>query len=87
MDTRYEIEILKFEKLSGNKYYLVFQIEQTEFKYNVNIIDNNGIFGIEIPDELGLSLREKFPMSPKEIVGSVRTVYEKLSAEKELQVA
>ena len=86
MDSRYKIEILSFEKLRANKYRLVFQIENTKLDYNVKIIDDNGVFGLEIPDELGLLLRE-FPMSHKELVKSVKTIYQKLLSNRELQAA
>ncbi len=86
MDSRYKIEILSFKRIRGNKYHLVFQIENTELDYNVNIIDGDGIFGIEMPDELGLLLRE-FPMSHKEVVNSVKTVYKELFSDRQLQAA
>jgi len=86
MDSRYKIKILNFKRIRGNKYRLVFQIENTELDYNVNIIDGDGIFGIEMPDELGLLLRE-FPMSHKEVVNSVKTVYKELFSDRQLQAA
>lgn len=87
MDSRYKIEILHFKRIRGDKYRLAFQIENTTFDYNVNIIDGEGIFGVEMPDELGLLLRE-FPMSHKEIVNSVKTAYkEELFSDRQLQAA
>lgn len=86
MDSRYKIEISCLKKIRGNKYRLIFQIENAELDYNVKIIDGNGIFGIEMPDELGLLLRE-FPMSHKEVVKSVETVYQELLPNRELQAA
>ena len=86
MDSRYKIKILNFKRIRGNKYRLVFQIENTELDYNVNIIDGDGIFGIEMPDELGLLLHE-FPMSHKEVVNSVKTVYKELFSDRQLQAA
>jgi len=86
MDSRYKIEILSFKRIRGNKYRLVFQIENTELDYNVSIIDDNGVFGVEMPDELGLLLHE-FPMSHKEVVNSVKTVYKELFFDRQLQAA
>ncbi len=86
MDSRYEIEILSLKRIRGNKYRLVFQIKNTQLNYNVNIIDGNGIFGVEMPDELGLLLRE-FPMSHKEIVESVQIAYRELFSNRRLQAA
>ncbi|MEO6590240.1 MAG: hypothetical protein ABIP06_13155 [Pyrinomonadaceae bacterium] len=86
MDSRYKIKILNFKRIRGNKYRLVFEIENTELDYNVNIIDGDGIFGVEMPDELGLLLRE-FPMSHKEVVNSVKTVYKELFSDRQLQAA
>ena len=86
MDSRYKIEILNFKRIRGDKYRLVLQIENTELDYNVNIIDGKGIFGVEMPDELSLLLRE-FPMSHKEIVKSVQTAYRELLSEHQLQAA
>jgi len=86
MDSRYKIEILSFKRIRGNKYRLVFQIENTELDYNVSIIDGDGIFGVEMPDELGLLLHE-FPMSHKEVVNSVKTVYKELFSDRQLQAA
>ncbi len=77
MDSRYKIEILNFKRIRGNKYRLVLQIENTELDYNVNIIDNNGVFGVDMPSELGLLLRE-FPMSHKEVVNSVQIAYREM---------
>jgi len=86
MDSRYKIKILNFKRIRGNKYRLVFQIENTELDYNVSIIDGDGIFGVEMPDELGLLLHE-FPMSHKEVVNSVKTVYKELFSDRQLQAA
>lgn len=86
MDSRYKIEILSFKRIRGGKYRLIFQINDTELDYNVNIIDSDGVFGVEMPDELGLLLRE-FPMSHKEIVNSVKTAYTELFSDRQLQAA
>ncbi|MDQ3130984.1 MAG: hypothetical protein M3Q99_09515 [Acidobacteriota bacterium] len=86
MDSRYKIEISTFKKIGGNKYHLIFQIENTELDYNVNIIDGDGVFGVEMPDELGLLLHE-FPMSHKEVVNSVKNEYKKIFADRQLQAA
>jgi hypothetical protein len=86
MDSRYKIEILSFKRMRGDKYRLVFQIENTKLDYNVNIIDRDGVFGVEMPSELGLLLRE-FPMSHKEVVNSVKIAYERLFSDRQLQAA
>lgn len=84
MATRNKVEFLSISKIRGSKFNLVLRIEKTEQNYTVNIIDGNGVFGIELPDELGLRLRE-FPMAAKEIVKSVENAYQELFSDRQLQ--
>jgi len=86
MDTRNKVKFLSISRIRGSKFNLVLQIEKTEQNYAVDIIDGNGVFGVELPDELGLMLRE-FPMATKEIVKSVENAYRELFSELQLQVA
>lgn len=72
MDSQYEIDILSFNKIRGNKYHLVFQIENILLDYNVNIIDNDGVFVVEMPNKLGLSLAEKHPVKTEDVEKSVQ---------------
>ncbi len=84
MDTRNKVEFLSISRIHGNKFNLVLQIEKTKRNYAVNIIDSNGVFGVELPDELGLKLHE-FPMATKELVKYVENAYRKLSANQQLE--
>ena len=40
--------------------------------YDVSIIDSNGIFGLELPDALGLKLRQFPPAETRNLVASIR---------------
>ncbi|MGI8848653.1 MAG: hypothetical protein ACR2HT_00615 [Pyrinomonadaceae bacterium] len=86
MGDRNKVEFLSINRIRGSKFDLVLQIEKTEQNYAVNIIDSNGVFGVELPDELGLKLRE-FPMVTKEIVKSVENAYKELLSDRHLQAA
>jgi len=86
MDTRNKVKFLSISRIRGSKFNLVLQIEKTEQNYTVDIIDSNGVFGVELPDELGLMLRE-FPMATKQIVKSVENSYRELLSNRQLQAA
>ncbi len=86
MASRNKVEFLSISRIRGSKFNLVLQIEKTKQNYAVNIIDSNGVFGVELPDELGLVLRE-FPMATKEIVKSVENAYQELLSNRRLQAA
>ncbi len=86
MASRNKVEFLSISRIRGSKFDLVLQIEKTEQNYAVNIIDSDGVFGVELPDELGLMLRE-FPMATKEIVKSVENAYKELLSDRQLQAA
>ncbi len=86
MASRNKVEFLSISRIRGSKFNLVLQIEKTKQNYAVNIIDGNGVFGVELPDELGLVLRE-FPMATKEIVKAVESAYKELFSEQQLQAA
>lgn len=85
MDTRNKVEFLSLSRIRGSKFDLFLRIGKTKQNYTVNIIDD-GVFGVELPDELGLRLR-KFPMATKEIVKSVETAYKELFSDRQLQAA
>lgn len=86
MVSRNKIEFLDIKPKSGDKFALVLQIENVKKHYDVNIIDRDGIFGVEFPAELNLLLRE-FPMATKEIVKSVENAYKELFSDRQLQAA
>ena len=72
-----KVEFLSIKKKSGDKFDLALKIENAKKHFDVNIIDRDGIFGVDMPSELGLLLRE-FPMSHKEVVNSVQTAYREI---------
>lgn len=41
--------------------------------YDVSIVDQNGIFGLELPEKLGLKLRDFGPIEARRLVSAVRS--------------
>jgi len=68
------IKILSLQKkTSGVRLNLRLGSEQGV--YDVSVINRNGIFGLELPDSLGLKLRDFPPEESRNLVESVRQEY------------
>lgn len=85
MVSRNKIEFLDLKAKSNGRFDLILKIKNVRKHFDVEIIDRDGIFGIDFPSELHIILRE-FPFSHKEIVNAVKPVYDELFS-KQLQVA
>lgn len=86
MVSQKEVEFLSIKEKPNGRFDLVLKIKNVKRQFDVEIIDRDGIFGVDMPSELGLLLRE-FPMSHKEVVNSVQTAYRELFASRQLQAA
>ncbi len=74
MVSRKQVEFLSIKEKPNGRFDLALKIKNVKRHFDVEIIDRDGIFGVDFPSELGLLLRE-FPMSHKEIVNSVQIAY------------
>jgi len=86
MVSRNKVEFLSIREKANGRFDLALKIKNIKRHFDVEIIDRDGVFGVDFPSELGLLLRE-FPMSHKEIVKSVQNAYEELFSNRQLQVA
>lgn len=86
MVSRNDVEFLSIKKKPNGKFDLALKIDNVKRHFDVKIIDRDGVFGVDMPDELGLLLRE-FPMSHKKVVRSVQTAYEGIFSNPHLQAA
>ncbi len=86
MVSQKEVEFLSIKEKPNGRFDLALKIKNVKRHFDVEIIDRDGIFGVDMPSELGLLLRE-FPMSHKKIVESVQTAYKELFSNRQLQAA
>lgn len=86
MVSQKEVEFLSIKEKPNGRFDLALKIKNVKRQFDVEIIDRDGIFGVDMPGELGLLLRE-FPMSHKEVVNSVQAAYRELFASRQLQAA
>ena len=85
MVSQKEVEFLNIKEKPNGRFDLVLKIKNVKRQFDVEIIDRDGIFGVDMPSELGLLLRE-FPMSYKEVVNSVQIAYREIFSD-QLQAA
>ena len=55
--------------------------------YQVPVIDSHGVFGLELPLELLLSLRSFPPKTSRNLIAEIKQRYQLLTASPELQAA
>ena len=77
MVSQKEVEFLSIKEKPNGRFDLTLKIKNVKRHFDVEIIDRDGIFGVDMPSELGLLLRE-FPMSHKEVVNSVQITYREM---------
>lgn len=85
MVSRNEVKFLDLKRKANGRFDLILKIKDETKHFDVDIIDRDGIFGIDFPSELHILLRES-PILPKEIVNAVKPVYDELFS-KRLQAA
>lgn len=66
------IKILAITQKSPRSVRLKLLLGNERGTYDVAIVDQNGIFGIELPDTLGLKLRKFSPAESRNLVSRVR---------------
>lgn len=86
MASRNEVVFSSIKRKANGKFDLALRIENVKKHFDVNIIDQDGVFGIDMPDELGLLLRE-FPKSQKNIVKSVQAAFQDVFPNRHLEAA
>ena len=86
MASRNEVEFLSIKRKANGKFDLALKIENVKKHFDVSIVDQNGVFGVDMPDDLGLLLRE-YPKSQKDIVRSVQVACQDVFPNRHLQAA
>jgi len=66
------IKIVGIKQKNARSIILNLQLGSERGDYNVSIVDQNGIFGLELPDALGLKLRSFPPAETRNLVASVK---------------
>ncbi len=66
------IKIVDIKQKNARSVYLDLQLGKERGSYNVSIVDRNGIFGLELPNALGLKLRSFPPSETRSLVTQVK---------------
>ena len=70
-----QIKILGLRRKASGGVRLNLRLGNEQVTYDVSVVDRNGIFGLELPDSLGLKLRDFSPEESRNLVESVRQEY------------
>jgi hypothetical protein len=66
------IKIVSIKQKNARSVRLNLQLGNESGSYDVSIVDRNGVFGLELPDALGLKLRRFPPAESRNLVASVK---------------
>ena len=66
------VRIVAIKHKGNRKLNLELQLGKECGSYDVSIVDRNGIFGLELPDALGLKLRSFPPAESRSLVTSIK---------------
>ena len=69
------IKILSLRKKTSGGVRLNLRLGNEQVTYDVSVVNRNGIFGLELPDSLGLKLRDFSPEESRNLVESVKQEY------------
>ena len=69
------IKILSLRKKPGGGVRLNLKLGSEQATYDVSVVNRNGVFGLELPDSLGLKLRDFSPEESRHLVESVKQEY------------
>jgi hypothetical protein len=69
------IKILSLRKKTSGGVRLNLRLGSEQATYDVSVVDRNGIFGLELPDSLGLKLRDFSPEESRNLVELVKHEY------------
>jgi hypothetical protein len=72
MANRNSVKIVAIKQNNARSVSLNLQLGSERGTYDVSIIDRNGVFGLELPDALGLKLRSFPPAESRNLVASVK---------------
>ena len=74
---------LNIKKISADKVSLDVELNGAKKNYEIKVVDNHGLFGVEFPSELSLLLHS-YPSESKRLVGELR---KRLAQENHLRAA
>ena len=66
------VKVIAVKQKGAGSISLDLQLGNERGSYDVSIIDRNGIFGLELPDALGLKLRSFKPAESRDLIASVK---------------
>lgn len=72
MANKNQIKVVAVTRKNARSVHLELQLGNERGSYDVAIVDQNGIFGLELPDGLGLKLRGFPPTESRKLVGSIK---------------
>jgi len=72
MENKNLIKVVAVTRKNARFVNLELQLGSERGSYDVAIVDQNGVFGLELPDALGLKLRSFPPTESRKLVGSIK---------------
>jgi len=66
------VKIIAIKQKNARSVSLNLQLGNERGTYDVSIVNQNGVFGLELPDALGLKLRHFPPEASRNLVASVK---------------
>jgi hypothetical protein len=69
------IKILSLRKKPSGGVRLHLKLGNEQATYDVSVVNRNGVFGLELPDSLGLKLRDFSAEESRNLVESVKLEY------------
>ena len=75
MANKPEIKIISLKSKNGRRVSVDLDLDGKREVYDVSIVDQNGIFGLEMPDSLGLKLRKFPPAASRNLINAVKLKY------------
>jgi len=73
MVNRNLVKVVSIKQKNAHSVSLDLQLGSERSTYDASIVDRNGIFGLELPDSLGLKLRSFPPTESRNLVASVKS--------------
>lgn len=72
MVNRNLVKVIAVKQKGVGTVILDLQLGHERGSYDVSIVDRNGIFGLELPDALGLKLRAFEPAQSRNLIASLK---------------
>ncbi|CAN5231399.1 hypothetical protein BH20ACI1_BH20ACI1_00180 [soil metagenome] len=80
------IKLLEFTEKNQSVFEVIVQIENETKQFDVSIIDNGGIFGVQCPSEMEY-LFQRSAQEIQKLIGDIEQKYLSLKQTSELQAA